>query len=60
MCQQDKVIVVLVIISSAGVVPKNIHKSTEYVQLNRNIYVQSQNSVIIDTIAVVRRLFNGL
>jgi hypothetical protein len=39
MWQQDKVIVAPVI-SSAGVVPKNIRKSTEHLQLYRNIYIQ--------------------
>jgi hypothetical protein len=37
MWQEDKVIVVPVIISSTTGVPKNIHKSTEHLQLNRNI-----------------------
>jgi hypothetical protein len=39
MWQQDKVIMVPVIISSTGIVPKNIHKSTEYLQQKRNMYV---------------------
>jgi acetamidase/formamidase len=55
MWQQDKVIMVPVIICTTGVVPKNIHEGIEYLQLNRNMYIQLQKLVLIDTTAIVRR-----
>lgn len=40
--EQDNVIVVPVIIRSTGDVPKNIHQSVDYLQLNKNVglYIQ--------------------
>jgi hypothetical protein len=53
----NNVIIVPIIISATGVIPKSLHRSIATLHLDPNIYILLQKTVIITTI--VRRFLNN-
>ncbi|KAK4875475.1 hypothetical protein RN001_011897 [Aquatica leii] len=59
MWHQDRVKVVPIMLSATGVIPHNLHKCIETLELHRNIYIQLQKSIIIDTCSITRKFLNA-
>ncbi|KAI5731395.1 hypothetical protein M8J77_009341 [Diaphorina citri] len=55
---QNTVKILPIIISATGVIPKTLHESLKILNLNKNMYIQMQKSVIINTCSIVRRFLN--
>lgn len=60
MWHQNTVQIVPVIISSTGVIPRKLHESLKMLQMKKNMYIQMQKSVIINTCSIVRRFLNDI
>lgn len=58
MWRQDKVVIVPIIISTTGIIPKQLHNSIQTLDLHTNIYKELQKAVIINTCSIVRRFLN--
>jgi hypothetical protein len=48
----NSVIIVPIIISATGVIPKSLHRSTATLHLDPNIYILLQKTVVINTTIV--------
>lgn len=55
----DKVIIVPVIISATGVIPKTLHTSLKTLDLPGGTYIQLQKATIINTCHTVRKFLNS-
>ncbi|KAI5699149.1 hypothetical protein M8J77_002112 [Diaphorina citri] len=55
---QNTIQILPIIISATGVIPKTLHESLKILNLNKNMYIQMQKSVIINTCSIVRRFLN--
>lgn len=51
-----KVIVVPFVIGATGEIPKTLNSSIDILDLNRDVYISIQKSVILDTCSIVRRI----
>jgi hypothetical protein len=58
MWKQNTVQVILIVISSTGVIPKSLSHSLKRLNLNPNTYIQMQKSVILGTCSIVRNVLN--
>lgn len=56
---QNKVVIVPIIISATGIIPKQLHEGIRTLNLNPNIYINIQKTVIINTCTLVRRFLNA-
>lgn len=54
----NKVVVVPIILSTTGVIPKTLHTSLHTLGLHHDTYIQLQKAVIINTCHTVRKFFN--
>ena len=54
MWKQNTIRVILLVISSTGVILKSLSQSLERLNLYRNTYIQMQKSVILGTCSIVR------
>jgi hypothetical protein len=52
-------VVPIIIISTAGVIPKSLHQSIATLHLDPNVYILLQKTVVINTTAIVRRFLNN-
>lgn len=59
MWSMDKVIVVPVVIGATGEIPKRLDRSIDELQLDHQLYIPIQKSVLLDTCAIVRRALNN-
>jgi hypothetical protein len=55
----NSVIIVPIIISATGVIPKNLHQSIATLHLDPNIYILLQKTIVINTTTIVRRFLNN-
>jgi hypothetical protein len=55
----NSVIIVPIIISATGVIPKSLHQSIATLHLDQNIYILLQKTVVINTTTIVRRFLNN-
>jgi len=58
MWKQKAAQVILIVMSSAGVIPKSLSQSLTRLNLHPNTYIQLQNSEILDTCSIVRNFLN--
>jgi len=58
MWKQKAAQVILIVISSTGVIPKSLSQSLTRLNLHLNTYIQLQRSVILDTWSIVRNFLN--
>ena len=58
MWHQNKTIIVPIIISATGVVPKSLHRSIKTIDLHPKLFKNLQKAVIIDTCSMVRQTLN--
>jgi len=59
MWKQNTAQVILIVMSSMGVIPKSLSQSLKRLGLHPNTYIQMQKSVILDTSSIVRNLLNN-
>lgn len=55
MWKQEKVLILPIILSVTGVIPNKLHDSIRILEINPNIYIEMQKSVIISTCSIVRQ-----
>jgi hypothetical protein len=55
----NSVIIVPIIISATGVIPKSLHRSIATLHLDPNIYILLQKTIVINTTSIVRRFLNN-
>jgi len=58
MWKQKAAQVILIVISSTGVIPKSLSQSLTTLNLHPNTYIQLQKSVILGTCSIVRNFLN--
>ena len=58
MWHQNKTIIVPIIISTNGIIPKSLNHSLKTIDLDTNIYKTIQKSVILDTCSITRHILN--
>ena len=58
MWKQKAAQVILIVISSTGVIPKSLSQSLTRLNLHPNTYIQMQKSVILGTCPIVRNFLN--
>lgn len=56
--KMNKVVVVPIVISATGLVPKTIHNSLQILEIDKNGYIELQKSVIYSTCHIVRKFLN--
>jgi hypothetical protein len=56
--KQNTVKVILIVISSTGVIPKSLSQNLKRLNLHPNTYIQTQKSVILGTCSIVRHFLN--
>ena len=56
--KQNTVQVILIVISSMGVIPKSLSQNLKRLNLHPNTYIQMQKSVLLGTCAIVRNFLN--
>lgn len=59
MWHQHTVKIIPIILSSTALIPKSLHTSLKELGLHKNIFIQLQKSVIIDTCSIVRRFLTS-
>jgi len=58
MWKQKAAQVILIVISSTGVIPKSLSQSLTRLNLHLNAYIQMQKAVILGTCSIVRNFLN--
>jgi hypothetical protein len=58
MWKQNTAQVILLVISSTGVIPKSLSQRLKRLNLHPNTYIQIQKSVILGTCSIVRNFLN--
>jgi hypothetical protein len=58
MWKQNTVQVILIVISSTGVIPESLSQSLTRLNLHPNTYIQMQKFVILGTCSIVRNFLN--
>jgi len=56
--KQNAAQVILIVVTSTGVIPKSLSQSLKRLNLHPNTYIQMQKSVILDTCSTVRNFIN--
>jgi hypothetical protein len=56
--KQKAALVILIVISSTGVIPKSLSQSLRRLNLYPNTYIQLQKSVILGTCSILRNFLN--
>jgi hypothetical protein len=58
MWKQNAVQVILIVISSTGLIPKSLSQSLKRLDLHSKTHIQMQKSVILGTCSIVRNFLN--
>jgi hypothetical protein len=58
MWKQDAVLVVPIVISATGIIPKSLSQNLKRLNLHPNTYIQMQKVVILGTCSIVRNFLN--
>ncbi|KAL3282985.1 hypothetical protein HHI36_006143 [Cryptolaemus montrouzieri] len=56
----DEIDIVLVIISSTGLIPKRLHDSLKKLELHKNTNIEMQKAVIFNTCRIVRKFMSSI
>jgi len=59
MWKQNAALMILIVISSTGVILKSLSQSLKRLNLHPNICIQLQESVILDAFSIVRNFLNS-
>lgn len=56
---QEKVVIIPIIIGAMGEIPKALYPALETLNIEKNIYLQMQKTVIIETCSIVRKFLSS-
>ena len=56
--KMEKTVVVPIVLSSTGVIPKQLHQALKVIELPSHLFITLQKAVILDTCHIVRRFLN--